>query len=77
MDTLKAKIDTTRIRDSQDEASAEATSAKLTEHQRRQRIREHHRLLWVDYYMNLAEALALRSAEYQRKARALEGLANE
>ncbi len=72
MDTLRQKIDTALIRDSQDEASAEANSAKLSERQRRHKIREHNRELWIDYYSNLAEALALRSAEYQRKARALE-----
>ncbi len=56
-----------------DKANADADSWRISEYQRKNKRREHNRLLWIDHYATLAETLALRSAEYQRRARALEG----
>lgn len=72
MDTLRQKIDATRRADTRDDATAETRAAKESERRRREKIRERNRELWIDHYRALAESLALRSAEFQRKARALE-----
>jgi hypothetical protein len=52
-------------------ANGEARAAKESERERQAKTREQNGLLWIDYYMDLAESLALRSAEYQRRAHAL------
>ncbi len=70
---LIEQIAKTMREDSRADATAESSAAKLSEHQRRKRIRERNRVLWIDYYATLAESFALRSAEFQRRARALEG----
>jgi hypothetical protein len=45
--------------------------AKESERERQAKTREQNGLLWIDYYIDLAESLALCSAEYQRRAHAL------
>jgi negative regulator of replication initiation len=55
-----------------DKVNADADLLSASEHQRRERIRERNRVLWIDHYATLAESFALRSSEYQRRARALE-----
>ncbi len=72
--TLVEKIAAIRRADTRADASAESSAAKLSEDQRNERVRERNRVLWINHYATLAESLALRSAEYQRRARALEGL---
>jgi hypothetical protein len=54
------------------ESDSEERRLRAQGRTRRAARRERNRLLWIDHYMNLAECLALRSAEYQRKAKALE-----
>lgn len=44
---------------------------KLSDRQRLAHERAQNRHAWHDYFMAIAESLALRSAEYQRRARAL------
>jgi len=56
-----------------DKANLDADLLSASEHQRQKKIRERNRVLWIKHYAGLAESLALRSAEYQRRARALEG----
>ena len=56
-----------------DKANADADSWRISGYQREKKRREHNRLLWINYYATLAESLAMRSAEYQRRARTLEG----
>jgi hypothetical protein len=53
-------------------ANADADLLSASEHQRQKKIREANRVLWINHYATLAESLALRSAEFQRRARALE-----
>jgi hypothetical protein len=55
-----------------EKANADADFLSASEHQRRNKIRERNRVLWINHYATLAESFALRSAEYQRLARALE-----
>lgn len=71
MDTLARKIATTRIRDTQDLASAEARAAKALEHQRREKRRERNRALWAEHFRTLASSLRTSADEYDRKAQAL------
>ncbi len=55
-----------------DKANADADLWRISEDQRKDKRREHNRALWIDFYMNQSEAFAMRSAEFQRRARALE-----
>jgi hypothetical protein len=67
-DTLTEKIDTTRIRDSQDAANIEANHAKLNERQRLQRRREANRVAWIEFYTAMAESHRQLSEEHAQRA---------
>ena len=71
MSSFVEEVARTRRQDSRDEATLEAEHRKLTERQRHEARRSQNRALWIEHYLDLAEALALRSAEFQRKANAL------
>lgn len=71
MYTLLKKLESTRIRDTQDEASAEARAERASEHQRRECNRERNRLLWIDHFQRLAENHRQLSEEHDARARLL------
>jgi hypothetical protein len=76
VDKLESELDRLIERRSKakDKANADADSWRISGYQRQKKIREANRVLWIRYYADLAESFALRSAEFQRRARALEGL---
>jgi hypothetical protein len=69
--TFVKQVARTRRQDTRDEATAEATNAKLTERQRRERIRQENRLAWVEHEVLLAENHRKLSEEHEARARAL------
>jgi hypothetical protein len=71
MDTLQKKIANTRIRDTQDAATAEARAAKLNEHQRKELTREQNRAAWHEYFCQLAESHRRLSEENAARAQML------
>ncbi len=75
MEVAEAQLDQfiERRSKAKDKANAAADLLSASENKRRKKIREANRVLWIKHYATLAESLALRSAEYQRRARALEG----
>ncbi len=74
MDKLESELDRLierRAREAKD-ANAVEELWKQSKGAHQARRREANRVLWINHYATLAESLALRSAEYQRRARALE-----
>ncbi len=64
-------IDNTRVRVSQDVATAESQRAKASEHQRQARVRREHAAQWYEYEILLAESHRKLSEEHEARALAL------
>ncbi len=73
VDTLSEKIAAVRVRDTQDQASAEVAQARAKEHQRREETRARNRELWIQHFERLAAGLRVRAEDYERRAKALLG----
>ncbi len=72
-DTLLKKIAKTMREDSRVDATAESSAAKLSEHQRKDKRREHNRALWVQHHKTMAESHAAIAASHYEKVEELRG----
>ncbi len=54
-------------------ATAESCAAKLSEHQRKNKRREHNRALWVQHHQAMAESHAAIAASHYEKVEELRG----
>ncbi|MBA3472897.1 MAG: hypothetical protein H0T57_06635 [Rubrobacter sp.] len=71
MSTRAPGSDNTRVRDSQDVATAEAQRARASLHQRKVRLRREHAAQWYEYELQLAENHRKLSEEHEARAQAL------
>jgi hypothetical protein len=73
VEQASAQIDTLIERRANQREKANSLEAMwaASERKHKARIREQNRQAWIDHYARLAESLALSSAEFARKAKAL------